>query len=74
MLSDPVWVPRTFWRETQGAPPSRRPWALLLNRFTVRNTGAMPSRPPLRPMDTNGSVARALLALIKPLALGHPCR
>ncbi len=32
---------------TQGAPPLRRPWALLLNRFTVINTGAPPSRPPL---------------------------
>ena len=36
MLLDPVGVPRTSWRWTQGAPPSRRPWALLLNRFTVR--------------------------------------
>ena len=35
MLSDPVGVPCTFWRWTQGAPPWRRPWALLFNRFTV---------------------------------------
>ena len=48
MLLDPVGVPRTFWRWTQGAPRARRPWALLFNRFTVINTGALPLRPPLR--------------------------
>jgi hypothetical protein len=38
MLSDPVGGPSTFWRWTQGAPASRRPWALLFNRFTVMST------------------------------------
>ena len=28
-------VPRTSWRWTQGAPPSRRPWALLLKPFQM---------------------------------------
>ena len=35
VLSDPVGVPRNDWLWTQGAPASRRPWAMLLNRFTV---------------------------------------
>ncbi len=38
VLLDPIGVPHVVLKHTQGAPRSRRPWALLLNRFAVQRT------------------------------------